>query len=165
MRTTIQEISKKIIDRNDISVMSSELKNNGKSIVFTNGCFDILHFGHIYLLSEAALTGDHLLVALNSDRSVREIKGEGRPLVNQADRAILLASLEMVDAVVIFDEATPEQIIREIKPDVLVKGGDYQESQVVGAEYITSLGGIVKIISLQENYSTTAILKKMSGDS
>lgn len=162
MNITIQKIRNKIVDRVSIVETCQKWKDDGKSVVFTNGCFDILHFGHIYLLSEAANHGDCLLVGLNSDRSVNEIKGEGRPLVGENDRAMLIASLSMVDAIVIFEEPTPGELIREISPDVLVKGGDYQVDEIVGADHVMNKGGSVKIVSFQENYSTTAMIKKMS---
>jgi len=162
MKITIQKIRSKIIDRASIAETCQKWKDNGKSVVFTNGCFDILHFGHIYLLSEAVKYGDCLLVGLNSDRSVKEIKGEGRPLVGENDRAMLIASLSMVDAIVIFDEPAPGELIKEISPDVLVKGGDYQTDNIVGADHVRNNGGSIKIVSFQQNYSTSSLIKKMS---
>ncbi len=130
-------------------------------IVFTNGCFDLLHLGHITLLEEAAALGDKLIVGLNSDHSVKQIKGEKRPLFNQQERARLLAALEFVDLVVIFDESTPEKLIHALRPDVLVKGADYTIENVVGASFVQSYGGEVKLLPLVENYSTTQLIQRI----
>ncbi|MCS7233100.1 MAG: bifunctional D-glycero-beta-D-manno-heptose-7-phosphate kinase/D-glycero-beta-D-manno-heptose 1-phosphate adenylyltransferase HldE [Synergistetes bacterium] len=132
-------------------------KRDGFKIVFTNGCFDLLHVGHIYSLEEAKKRGDKLIVGLNSDSSVRRLKGEGRPLVPQEDRARMLAALEFVDCVVIFDEDTPEKLISLIRPDVLVKGGDYKVEEVVGREYARE----VHIVPLFKGYSTTSLVRKI----
>src|SRR4051812_12032389 len=126
-------------------------------IVFTNGCFDIIHPGHIDLLEKAKALGTKLVVGINSDRSVRSIKGQGRPLQNQEARRTVLLGLKAVDEVVIFDELTPENIIREIKPDVLVKGGDWKEDEIIGADFVKANRGRVVRIPLVEGYSTTAI--------
>lgn len=130
-----------------------------KKIVFTNGCFDILHLGHINYLSEAADLGDILIVAVNSDRSVKALKGEARPINNQYARAKLLASLFFIDSIIIFDEDTPEDIIRVLNPDVLVKGGDYKIAEIAGSDFVLKNGGEVKIIPITEGYSTTGILE------
>jgi D-sedoheptulose 7-phosphate isomerase len=131
-------------------------------IVFTNGCFDVLHPGHILLLQEARALGSKLIVGINSDRSVRSIKGPGRPLFSAEDRATLLSALACVDEVEIFDELTPERLIEEIKPDILVKGGDWNEDEIIGAEFVKRLGGKVITIPLLARYSTSAIFKKLS---
>lgn len=131
-----------------------------KKIVFTNGVFDIVHKGHLTLLFESALYGDILIVGVNSDESVRRLKGETRPVIDQGSRALLLASLVVVDAVIIFEEDTPLELIKKINPDVLVKGGDYTVEKIVGAAEVISNGGEVKIISIQEGFSTTAIIEK-----
>jgi D-beta-D-heptose 7-phosphate kinase/D-beta-D-heptose 1-phosphate adenosyltransferase len=136
----------------------------GKTIGFTNGCFDILHEGHIASLSNAAAAADYLIVGLNSDRSARKLKGEGRPVNPERARAMVLASLLMVDAVVIFDEDTPLELIKSIMPDVLVKGGDYKLDEIVGAREVISAGGKVIINPILEGFSTTKILKKIKGD-
>ena len=133
----------------------------GKSIVFTNGVFDILHAGHIFSLSQAAKEADSLIIGVNSDDSVKRLKGEQRPLNNQDSRALLLASLLMVDAVVIFEEDTPLELINSIKPDVLVKGGDYTIEQIVGAKEVISNGGRVVINPVIEGYSTTTLIDKL----
>lgn len=132
-----------------------------QKIVFTNGCFDILHFGHIDYLSKAADLGDKLVIGLNSDTSVTKLKGSNRPLQNQQSRSTILASLAFVDAVIVFDEQTPENLIEFIKPNVLVKGGDYEIDQIVGANFVKNLGGQVITIPFVEGYSTTAIENKI----
>lgn len=132
-----------------------------KKIAFTNGCFDILHEGHIFSLSAAAKEGDILIVAINSDASTKRLKGNSRPVNNQQSRALLIASLVMVDAVVIFDEDTPLNVIATLLPDVLVKGGDYTVEQVVGAEAVIANGGSVVINKIVEGFSTTGLIAKM----
>jgi len=134
-----------------------------KKVAFTNGCFDVLHAGHLRSLNEAASHGDYLVVAINSDKSIREIKGPGRPVNNEADRALLIASLAVVDAVVIFDTPTPLETIKALLPDVLVKGGDYSIDQIVGAREVQANGGKVVINPILEGYSSTATLEKMKG--
>ena len=129
--------------------------------MFTNGVFDILHPGHIFSLSQAAKEADSLIVGLNSDESVKRLKGHQRPVNNQDSRALLLASLLMVDAVVIFEEDTPLELINSIKPDVLVKGGDYTIEQIVGAKEVIADGGRVVINPVIEGYSTTSIIDKL----
>lgn len=131
-----------------------------KKIVFTNGVFDILHAGHIKSLSDAAQEADFLVVGLNSDESVKRLKGEKRPLNNEQDRALILASLLIVDAVVIFNEDTPLELISEIKPDVLVKGGDYTIDQIAGAKEVIASGGRVVINPILEGYSTTGLIDR-----
>lgn len=134
----------------------------GKTVAFTNGCFDILHRGHIASLSQAAAEADCLVVGLNSDASTRGIKGPGRPVNDQDSRAIVLASLLMVDAVVLFEEETPYNLITALKPDVLVKGGDYTIDTIVGAKEVIANGGRVVINPIVEGFSTTGIIKKLS---
>ena len=133
----------------------------GHRMVFTNGCFDLIHFGHLKYLMDAKACGDKLIVGINSDASVSRLKGRNRPIKDQNSRVLLLASLAFVDTVVIFEEDTPERLIREVTPDVLVKGGDYSPDQVVGAEWVTSHGGEVRILPFVEGYSTTALEKKI----
>lgn len=133
------------------------------TIVFTNGCFDILHRGHLEYLASASDLGGKLIVGLNSDRSVKKLKGESRPVNTFADRAFALAALHFVSAVIEFDEDTPLDLIRFIKPDVLVKGGDYSRESIVGADEVESEGGKVAIISFTEGYSTTLFLQKLRG--
>lgn len=133
----------------------------GKKIAFTNGVFDILHPGHIQSLSHAAREADYLVVGLNSDESTKRLKGEGRPVNDEQSRALLLASLVMVDAVVIFSEDTPLELIKKLLPDVLVKGGDYSIDQIVGAKEVQDAGGRVVINPILEGWSTTTLINKM----
>jgi len=134
-----------------------------EKVVFTNGCFDILHRGHLEYLASAADLGKRLIVGLNSDASVKRLKGEGRPINSMEDRAIALASLHVVDAVVIFEEETPELLIKALKPDILAKGGDYAMDQIVGADFVKTQGGEIAIIAFTEGYSTTTFLDKLKG--
>lgn len=136
-------------------------KRNGKKVVFTNGCFDLLHPGHIRSLETARALGDVLIVGINSDESVRTLKGEGRPVIPQQERAEILASLECVDAVLIFDELTPQNVVAKLVPDVLVKGGDWPGNQIVGREEVEAAGGKVVLVDVVDGYSTTEILKKI----
>jgi rfaE bifunctional protein nucleotidyltransferase chain/domain len=136
-------------------------KRNGRRIVFTNGCFDLLHPGHIGSLEQARALGDALIVGLNSDASVRQLKGAGRPVLPERERAEILAALESVDAVVIFDEPTPREVIARLLPDVLVKGGDWPGDQIVGREEVEAAGGRVVSIPVVPGYSTTEILRKI----
>lgn len=136
-------------------------KRNGRRIVFTNGCFDLLHPGHIGSLEQARALGDALIVGLNSDASVRKLKGAGRPVLPERERAEILCALECVDAVVIFDEPTPREIISRLLPDVLVKGGDWPGDQIVGREEVEAAGGRVVSIPVVPGYSTTAMLRKI----
>lgn len=129
----------------------------GQRVVFTNGCFDLIHPGHIRYLLEARALGQRLVVGLNSDASVRGLKGESRPIMDEQARALLLACLLMVDLVVIFDEETPIELIRALRPDLLVKGGDYRPEEIVGAEEVLAWGGAVRVLSLIDGYSTTTI--------
>ncbi len=136
-------------------------KRNGRRIVFTNGCFDLLHPGHVCILQEARELGDALIVGLNSDASVCQLKGEGRPVLPERERAEILAALECVDAVVIFDEVTPREVIARLLPDVLVKGGDWPGNQIVGREEVEAAGGRVVSIPVVPGYSTTEILRRI----
>jgi rfaE bifunctional protein nucleotidyltransferase chain/domain len=136
-------------------------KRNGRRVVFTNGCFDLLHPGHIRGLELARALGDVLIVALNSDASVRQLKGEGRPVISEGERAEILSALESVDAVVIFDELTPREVISRLLPDVLVKGGDWPGDQIIGREEVEAAGGRVVSVPVVPGYSTSAILKKI----
>jgi len=136
-------------------------KRNGRRIVFTNGCFDLLHPGHIRSLEQARELGDALIVGLNSDASVRQLKGEGRPLLPERERAEILAALESVDAVIIFDAPTPREVIARLLPDVLVKGGDWSGNQIVGREEVEAAGGRVVSVPVLPGFSTTDILRKI----
>jgi D-beta-D-heptose 7-phosphate kinase/D-beta-D-heptose 1-phosphate adenosyltransferase len=135
----------------------------GQKLVFTNGCFDLLHPGHIRTLEAARELGDALLVGLNSDHGVRQLKGTGRPILPERERAEILVALEAVDAVVIFDELTPQRVIAALLPDVLVKGGDWPGDQIVGRAEVEAAGGCVVSIPVAPGYSTTAILQKIRG--
>lgn len=132
-----------------------------KKIVFTNGCFDLLHLGHVDYLSKAADLGDKLVIGLNSDASTAALKGPGRPITDEKSRSILLAALSFVDAVILFDEPTPIELIRWVRPDVLVKGADYTIDQVIGADLVLKSGGEVKTIEFLPGYSTSLIEKKI----
>jgi len=151
----------KIKDLASVEQEVARLHEKGKKIVFTNGCFDILHPGHVRYLFSARQLGDHLIVAVNSDRSVKAIKGSGRPILPQEARTELLAALACVDTVLIFDEDNPLKIIEALLPDVLVKGGDWPEQNIIGADVVIRAGGDVRSIPFVEGYSTTAILDKV----
>jgi rfaE bifunctional protein nucleotidyltransferase chain/domain len=156
-------IPHKIFDLPNLVKQVSVWKFLGKKVGFTNGCFDILHPGHIASLSEAARDSDMLVVALNSDASVKRLKGEGRPVNDQDTRSLLMASLLMVDAVVVFDEETPLELIKAILPDVLVKGGDYTIDQIVGAKEVIANGGRVVINPIVKGFSTSGLIEKIAG--
>ncbi|HPR18498.1 MAG TPA: D-glycero-beta-D-manno-heptose 1-phosphate adenylyltransferase [Candidatus Cloacimonadota bacterium] len=151
----------KLKTRQEISSIVQEIKKQGKNIVFTNGCFDILHAGHIQYLQEAKKLGDVLIVGLNSDASVKRLKGDERPINNETDRAIVLSALTCVDYVVIFEQDTPLELINLILPHFLVKGGDWIPEDIVGSDIVIASGGIVKSLPYKEGYSTTRIIKKM----
>lgn len=136
------------------------MRLSGKKVVFTNGVFDLLHPGHLKSLSDAAIEADFMIVAINSDSSVKRLKGENRPIYTETDRAFIIASLLIVDAVVIFDEDTPLELIKAIRPDVIVKGGDYTIDQVVGSKEVMAYGGKVVINPLLEGYSTSSLIEK-----
>ena len=149
-----------LLDLNTLKQVSYELQQNGNKIVFTNGCFDILHSGHVTYLNESKKQGDYLVLGLNSDNSVKKLKGETRPINNQNDRAIVLSGLKSVDFVCIFDEETPKDMIEAISPNVLTKGGDYIIENIVGAEFVINKGGKVVVINFVEGKSTTNIINK-----
>lgn len=161
MKKLAELITQKIVSGADIDRYAYRMQFIGKKVVFTNGCFDVLHRGHFDYLQAAADLGDILIVGLNSDASVKRLKGENRPLNNQDDRAMALASLVYVDAVIIFDEDTPLELITRVKPNVLTKGGDYTIDTIVGASYVKDLGGEVVVIPFTEGYSTSSILEKI----
>ena len=151
----------KITPRNELKATVDRLKREGKKVVFTNGCFDILHAGHTRYLREARKLGDALILALNSDSSVRSLKGPMRPIVPEAERAEVVASLDSVDYVTVFDELTPLELIEFLRPDVIVKGGDWAEKDIVGAETVRKWGGRVAIMPQIEGASTTNIIDKV----
>ncbi len=145
----------------EIAIIVKDLKTTGKKIVFTNGCFDIIHAGHVEYLQEAAELGDILIIGLNSDNSVKRLKGKNRPINSQIDRAKALSGLANVSYVVIFEEDTPYMLIDHIKPDVLVKGGDWKPDEIVGADIVLANGGSVRSLSYKEGNSTSSIINKM----
>ena len=151
----------KILSRNELKTEIDILRRQGKKIAFTNGCFDILHVGHVRYLQEAKKEGDVLVLALNSDRSVRSIKGDKRPIVPEGERADVLAALACIDYVTIFDEETPLALIETLRPDVLIKGGDWAEENIVGRDSVRSWGGCVIVIPEIEGASTTNIIEKI----
>ena len=151
----------KIVSQDELILLTAREKRNGRRVVFTNGCFDLLHPGHVRCLAEARTLGDLLVVAVNSDRSVRGNKGSERPLVPQNDRAEVLAALSSVDYVTIFDEPTPRDLIARVLPSVLVKGADWGPKEVVGRQEVEAAGGRVVSIPLAPGYSTTNLLKKI----
>ena len=138
-----------------------EVKSQGKKVVFTNGCFDILHMGHIHYLEKSRQLGNYLIVGLNSDASVRALKGEGRPVKELASRSAVLAGLASVDMVITFEEDTPLLLIQKVVPDILVKGGDYKKEDIVGGEYVMQNGGSVEVIEFLEGHSSSALIEKM----
>ncbi|MES2829972.1 MAG: D-glycero-beta-D-manno-heptose 1-phosphate adenylyltransferase [Bacteroidota bacterium] len=151
----------KIVSSHEIASLQDSWKKEGKKIVFTNGCFDIVHPGHLSYLSEAAGYGDVLVVGLNTDRSVKALKGEKRPINNQLSRTQLLAAMFFIDAVVLFDEDTPEKLINLVQPDVLIKGGDYKVEDIIGAKQVLERGGEVKVLDFLPGYSSTSIIEKI----
>ena len=144
-----------VLKNSSLDIFFSKIRSENKKIVFTNGCFDIIHPGHIHVLSQAKLLGDILVVGLNSDKSVKKLKGKERPLVNESDRAKILLSIKYVDYVTIFDESTPKDIIEKIKPDTLVKGGDYIVDDIVGSKFVINSGGRVEIVKFLDGYSSS----------
>ena len=153
--------SQKFCSLQNLSRFMALLRRAGKQIVFTNGCFDILHAGHVQYLERARNLGDFLVVGLNSDRSVRKLKGKGRPVNSQNDRALVLAGLTAVDCVTIFDEETPLNLIQKVRPHILVKGADWSINSIAGAQEVKSWGGKVKLIPLLKGRSSSGILKKI----
>ena len=145
----------------ELKKIIARLQKHGEKIIFTNGCFDIVHFGHIMYLEEAKECGDCLIVAVNSDSSVRKIKGPKRPIVSESDRSRVIAGLACVDYVVIFKENTPLKLIKELKPDILIKGADWKKKNIIGADFVQSYGGKVRTIKLAKGRSTTKLIKKI----
>lgn len=156
-----KKICNKIIDKEGLAKWLEDCRKNGKKIVFSNGCFDILHRGHVEYLAKAASFGDVMVIGLNTDASVRCLKGPSRPVNDEKSRAFVLAGLEFVSAVVLFDEDTPYNLIKIVQPDFLVKGSDYKPENIVGYDIVTAKGGKVVTVDLVEGYSTTKTIEKM----
>lgn len=156
-----ESVQDKIVGRDALARLCAGWKVKGQKVVFTNGCFDILHPGHIQLLLQAAELGDKLVLGLNTDASVKRLKGEDRPINDEQTRTLIMAAQLYVDAVTLFDEDTPLELIQAIHPDVIVKGGDYTPETVVGNEFVTSYGGQVVIVPTVEGFSTTSIINRM----
>lgn len=155
------ELAQKIVSLAELTPLVAEWKQQGKKVVFTNGCFDLLHAGHVAYLAEAASLGDMLIIGLNSDASVQRLKGPERPVNNDTTRSTLLGSMYFVNAVVFFSDDTPLELIKAVMPDILVKGGDYQVENIVGAKEVIANGGQVEVLSFLPGYSSTSIINKI----
>lgn len=151
----------KIHTGESLSIVLANWRKQGETIVFTNGCFDIMHLGHVDYLSKAADMGTKLVIGVNTDSSVSNIKGPNRPITNETSRSMLLAALHFVDAVILFGEATPKELIAIVKPDVLVKGADYTKETIVGHDFVVANGGKVETIAFLDGYSTSSIINKI----
>ena len=156
-----ESVADKIKTVDEIAAIATEAKKNGRRVVFTNGCFDLLHRGHVHILRQAKAAGDLLIVGMNSDSSVKSIKGPARPVLPEIDRVELIAAMEMVDYVVLFDEPDPYQLIATIKPNVLAKGGDWSSDKIVGADIVERDGGRVAVIPYLKGFSTTEIIERI----
>jgi rfaE bifunctional protein nucleotidyltransferase chain/domain len=156
-------VSGKVKSLDELKSITVQARRNGKTVVFTNGCFDLLHRGHVHVLREAKALGDILVVAINSDGSVKAIKGPNRPVLPESDRAELVAAMEMVDYVALFDEPDPYKMIAAIRPNVLVKGGDWGPEEIVGADIVKQDGGKVAVIPYLKGFSTTEIIERIRG--
>ena len=164
MSEALKKINNKIFDLQNLIKKIEKWRSENKKIVFTNGCFDLIHLGHIEILARSADYGDKLIIGVNSDLSIKKLKGENRPIIEESSRIRQLSALEFVDAVVLFDEETPIKLIESIKPNVITKGGDYTAKNVVGNEVVSQKNGEVVIIPLTRGYSTTSILNKIKND-
>lgn len=151
----------KLKSLDEVKALAARARRLGQKVVFTNGCFDLLHRGHVHVLREAKAAGDLLIVGINSDKSVKEIKGTNRPVLPEVDRAELIAAMEMVDYVLLFDEPDPHDAIAALRPDVLVKGGDWSAEKIVGADIVRSEGGRVVVVPYMEGFSTTEIIERI----
>jgi rfaE bifunctional protein nucleotidyltransferase chain/domain len=158
---TEKQVKEKICSLEEVSAKAKEWQANGEQVVFTNGCFDLLHLGHITYLAEAASLGNKLVVAINSDASVKRLKGTNRPINNEVSRGIMLACFFFIDAIVVFDEDTPLETINSILPDILVKGGDYTIPEIVGAKEVMDNGGKVEVLQFVPGYSSTNIINRI----
>jgi rfaE bifunctional protein nucleotidyltransferase chain/domain len=154
-------VSEKVKSRTELEVVRAKAKREHRSVVFTNGCFDLLHRGHVHMLRAAKACGDILIVAVNSDRSVQAIKGPSRPILGQEDRAELIAAMEMVNYVVLFDEPDPYSLIASLKPDVLVKGGDWSAGNIIGADVVEQNGGRIVVVPYLKGFSTSEIIERI----
>ena len=154
-------VSKIVLDIDELVAERARLRRQGRRVVFTNGCFDLLHPGHVSYLAQARALGDALMVALNSDRSVRELKGPTRPILNEQERTVVMAALGCVDYVTIFDQATPRELIARILPDILVKGGDWGVSEIVGRAEVEAAGGEVYILPFVDGCSTSDVIQRI----
>ncbi len=157
----IDIIYNKIIPRAEIAGLAAKWRANGDRIVFTNGCFDLIHRGHIEYLSRAADLSERMIVGLNTDASVSRLKGKSRPVVDEESRALLMGAFEFVDAVVYFDEDTPYELIKEVQPDILVKGSDYKIEEIIGYDIVLARGGVVETINLVDGFSTTTLIERI----
>ena len=157
----LKKIQNKIFSLANLTPKVKEWKKSGKKIVFTNGCFDLMHKGHIEVLSKTADLGEKLIIGLNSDISVQKLKGKSRPIIDEGSRALLLAALSCVDAVILFSEETPINLITNLKPDILAKGGDYEINTIVGHEIVRKNGGEVALVPFVDGYSSTKIIEKI----
>ena len=160
----LQNIISKIFSLSDLKIQSDQWKQDGDKIVFTNGCFDLIHRGHVEVLANTADLGDRLIIGLNSDSSIQKLKGENRPIIDENSRAILLASLQFIDAIVLFSEETPQKLIETIVPDILAKGGDYKVEEIAGHEVVLQNGGEVILVPFIDGFSTTNIVDKIKQD-
>mgnify|MGYP001395068361 FL=1 len=164
MSKKLNKLKAKIFNIKDLSKIINEWRLNGDKIVFTNGCFDLIHLGHLEILARSADLGDKLIVGINSDMSIKKIKGNSRPIIEEDSRAKQLAAIEFIDAVILFNEDTPYDLINILKPDILTKGGDYKKNDIVGNQLINKQQGEVVIIPLTQGYSTTSILEKIKNE-
>ena len=164
MSKSLEILNSKILDKERLLVKLTDWKEENKKIVFTNGCFDLIHLGHIEVIARSADLGDILIIGVNTDNSIKRLKGQNRPIVEEISRAKQLAALEFVDAVVFFDQDTPIDLIKVINPNVITKGGDYNTDQVIGNDIVTQNDGEVVIIPLTQGYSTTSILEKIKDE-
>ena len=164
MSKKVNKLKAKIFNIKDLSEILNKWRLNGDKIVFTNGCFDLIHLGHLEILARSADLGNKLIVGINSDMSIKKIKGNSRPIIEEDSRAKQLAAIEFIDAVILFNEDTPYDLINILKPDVLTKGGDYKKNDIVGNQLINKEQGEVVIIPLTQGYSTTSILEKIKNE-
>ena len=164
MSEALKKINNKIFDLQRLMKKVEKWRSENKKVVFTNGCFDLIHLGHIEILARSSDFGDKLIIGVNSDLSIKKLKGKNRPIIEESSRIKQLSALEFVDAVVVFDEDTPLKLIETIKPDVITKGGDYTTKNIVGNEVVSQKNGEVIIIPLTQGYSTTSILNKIKND-